>query len=205
MVDQSKSQGADAGVEFGDAGFGGEFGQAGECGGDDGGLALRAGLQEGAGWGFDGRAGEGDDRRVQDDDGLGLGFVLRHTDAGCVVGAGEGDDFAPVRAGERGIGAEQNIGAVVEEVDDDRSGAAEGFQAAEQDSERWQEGDDAGVEEDAFPHVDDGFAAGFVQAKGDGGADAGGGKVSAAAGLEWGFDEGEDKWVFIAGADEGVA
>jgi hypothetical protein len=127
------------------------------------------------------------------------------SDARRRVGAGEGDDFAAVRAGQAGIEAEQNIRAIIEQVDDDGGGFAERFQAAQQAAQGGEQCHDAGVEQDAFAHVHHLGTAGFVQTKRDAGADAGGGEVGAAAGLQGDFDQRGDGRVFVAGADEGVA
>ena len=76
---------------------------------------------------------------------LRLGLAFGDAYAQRPMRPGESNHFVPVRPGRFRIHAEQNIRPIIQPVDDDRPGAAEGFQAAQQNPQRDQQRKNAGV------------------------------------------------------------
>ena len=149
------------------------LGQQLQHGVDDGLLALARGLEKGAGRHRRRVAGEGEDGALQERGGLVLhppdpaGADARHT-----LRLREGGQRSAVAGGNRRVGAEQEIGTVVEQVDAGLAVALEALEPEQDRAQRLHQGEQPRVQDRAGLHVDDLSGAAAVQADLDRGADA---------------------------------
>ena len=189
-----------SGIELGDAAL---RWKGSEDGTDDRGFAAFGRLQECAGWWGDGNARECGGWGTQYDYRLGFVFAVCPGDAGQRMGPGEFGQCKAIGQSERGVGAQEDIRAGVQQIGDHRGFAAKALEAAQKIAEWGEEGDKRGMEDEAGAEVDDLGATLAMQTEHHATLRAARGKVHASALTSGGDGDAMERDVGEAGAAEG--